>query len=160
MKTVSSVLLLISLLMVITACGNKEAGRAEKPDTEPDAEEEEITVENEVERNTYKLSSTVEDVISDPCFEDFGYLLFPVDRSVSEDMTLEEISSSSVYVWYNYIDPDKTVEIIQDLHDRAAAEEQIIPYGAGRQAQGWRQLLETGMRFLISGERIFPRHPQ
>lgn len=63
------------------------------------------------------------DVINDPYFEDFGRLLFPVDRSVSEDMTLEEISSGSVYVWYNDIDPDKTVEIIQSLHDHAAAGE-------------------------------------
>lgn len=73
---------------------------------------------------TYLRSSTVEDVVNDPYFEDFGRLLFPVDRSVPKDMTLEEISS--VYVWYNYIDPDKTVEIVQSLHDRAAAGEQVF----------------------------------
>lgn len=74
----------------------------------------------------YLRSSTVGDVISDPYFKNFGRLLFPVDRSVSEDMTLEEISSGSVYVWYNYIDPDKTVEIIQSLHDHAAAGDQVF----------------------------------
>lgn len=58
----------------------------------------------------YTTSSTVRDVVSNPYFEDFGRLLFPVDRSVSEDMTLEEVSSS-VYIWYSYIDPDKTEEI-------------------------------------------------
>lgn len=69
--------------------------------------------------NTHKYtrSSTVEDVLSDSYFEDFGRLLFPADIAVSEDMTLEEISSSSVYVWYNYIDADRTVEIVQSLHD-------------------------------------------
>ncbi|MCM1050302.1 MAG: hypothetical protein NC433_17980 [Clostridiales bacterium] len=61
--------------------------------------------------NIYQPSSTVGDVISDSYFTDFGRLLFPVDRLVPEDMTLEEISSSGVYVWYNYIDADKTVEI-------------------------------------------------
>lgn len=66
------------------------------------------------------------DVVNDPYFEYFGSLLFPVDRSVSEDMTLEEISSSSVYIWYNYIDPNKTVEIIQALHDQAEAGEQVF----------------------------------
>lgn len=52
--------------------------------------------------------------------------MFPVDRAVSEDMTLEEISSSGVYIWYNYIDPDKTVEIIQSLHERAVSGEQVF----------------------------------
>lgn len=41
-------------------------------------------------------------------------------------MTLEQVSSSQVYVWYNYIDADKTVEIIEDLHDRAASGEQVF----------------------------------
>lgn len=78
--------------------------------------------------NTHKYtrSSTVEDVLLDPYFEDFGRLLFPVDIAVSEDMTLAEISSSSVYVWYNYIDADKTVEIVQSLHDQAAAGEPVF----------------------------------
>ena len=69
-------------------------------------------MEQKESENIYMRSSTVGDVINDPYFEDFGRLLFPIGRSVSEDMTLEEISSGSVYVWYNYIDPDKTVEII------------------------------------------------
>ncbi|MCM1183057.1 MAG: hypothetical protein NC337_06770 [Roseburia sp.] len=74
----------------------------------------------------YLRSSTVGDVISDFYFGDFGRLLFPVERSVPEDMTLEELSSSGVYVWYNNIDSDKTVEIIQSLHDQAVAGEQVF----------------------------------
>lgn len=118
--------MLFSLLLVISACGNKQTDGAEKSDVKPDAGVEETVVEKETDRKTYTLSSTVGDVVNDPYFEDFGYLLFPVDRSVSEDMTLEEISSSGVYVWYHYIDPDKTVEIIQGLHDQAKAGEQIF----------------------------------
>lgn len=87
---------------------------------------EHFAVGKEDDRRIYTLSSTVGDVVSDPYFEDFGYLLFPVERSVSEDMTLEEISSSSVYIWYHYIDPDKTVEIIQALHDQARAGEPVF----------------------------------
>lgn len=126
MKTVSSILIVFSLILVISACGSKQINGVEKPDVKPDAGAEEIVVEKEDDKKTYTLSSTVGDVVSDPYFENFGYLLFPVDRSVSEDMTLEEISSSSVYVWYSYIDPDKTVEIIQGLHDQAEAGEQIF----------------------------------
>ncbi len=136
--------LLCCFAFVVSACGNSETGttlktdtesnidtesdieRASDIETESDMETENIIVEQNESDYTYLRSSTVEDVISDPWFEDFGRLLFPVDRSVSEDMTLEEISSSSVYVWYSYIDPDKTVEIVQSLHDHAAAGERVF----------------------------------
>ena len=47
--------------------------------------------------------TTVGEVTANPALKDFGRLLFPVDRSVRSDMTLEEVSSSSVYVWYSHI---------------------------------------------------------
>lgn len=142
-KRAGAVFLALCLAFSVTACGDSPASTAEKtgtepdmgtePDTrtEPDTGTEDAVVEHkEAENinrseNIYTRSSTVGDVINDPYFEDFGRLLFPVDRSVSEDMTLEEISSS-VYVWYNDIDPDKTVEIIQSLHDHAAAGDQVF----------------------------------
>ena len=37
-------------------------------------------------------------------------------------MTLADISSSNVYVWYSHIQPEKTVEIINRLYSDAAAE--------------------------------------
>lgn len=145
-NTVSFVWALCSLAFAVSACGNTETDITSKTDAESnaevvadegkdmevmaepeeDSETEEIILERKESGNTYSRSSTVSDVIKDPCFEDFGRLLFPVDRSVPEEMTLEEVSSGSVYVWYNYIDPDKTVEIIQSLHDHAAAGEQIF----------------------------------
>ena len=121
-----TVFLLFCLAFFITACGDTPVNTAEKADTEPDTGMEDVIMEQKESENIYMRSSTVGDVINDPYFEDFGRLLFPIGRSVSEDMTLEEISSGSVYVWYNYIDPDKTVEIIQSLHDHAAAGDQIF----------------------------------
>ena len=70
--------------------------------------------------------STVGEVVSDPAFGDFGRLLFPVDRTVTEDMTLKEVSSSSVYVWYNYIDASRTVSVVNELRERSLAGEQIF----------------------------------
>ena len=124
--------LLCCLAFVVSSCGNSETDTESdivtesNIETESDMETENIIVEQNESDYTYLRSSTVGDVISDPCFEDFGRLLFPVDRTVSENMTLEEISTGSIYIWYNYIDPDKTVEIIQNLHDRAAAGDQIF----------------------------------
>lgn len=124
-KAISGILM-FHLVFAISACGNNEVHVAEKTSEETDTGVEETAVQNKDTANMYMLSSTVGDVINDPYFEDFGRLLFPVDRSVSEQMTLEEISSSNVYIWYSYIDPDKTVEIIQNLHDRAAAGKRVF----------------------------------
>lgn len=74
----------------------------------------------------FTQDTTVGEVIHDPAFGDFGRLLFPVDRYISEDMTLADISSSDVYVWYSNIDADKTVEIVNNLKTRAGNGEQVF----------------------------------
>ena len=71
-----------------------------KPNTEIPAGNNGGTDNSPVE-NIFTTNSTVDDVISNPAFGDFGYLLFPVDRNVSRSMTLADISSSNVYVWYS-----------------------------------------------------------
>lgn len=73
----------------------------------------------------FTKNSTVGDIIADVSFKDFGRLLFPVNRTVPEDATLEEISSDDVYVWYSHIQPDKTVEIVNHLKARAEASQEI-----------------------------------
>lgn len=78
------------------------------------------------ENNYYNAQSTVADVINDPAFADFGRLLFPVDRNVSSSMTLAQVSTSSVYMWYPYIQAEKTVEILNYLHSQAARGETIF----------------------------------
>lgn len=116
----------IGISLMISACGSDYHVPGRGNNNIVGVSEEDAMGDKKDDDNVYTLSSTVADVIHDPYFEDLGRLLFPVDLTVSEDMTLEEISSSSVYIWYNYIDPDKTVEIIQTLHDRAASGEQIF----------------------------------
>ena len=61
----------------------------------------------------------VRDVMDNPAFAGYGRLLFPVDRTIPDDMTLEDVGD--VLIWYNYINPDKTVEIVNSLGERAAA---------------------------------------
>jgi len=70
--------------------------------------------------------TTVSEIINDPAFGDFGRLLFPVDRAVTGGMTLNEISSSSIYTWYSNIKAEKTVEIVNDLKARSEDGEQIF----------------------------------
>lgn len=78
------------------------------------------------ENNYYSSESTVSDVINDHAFGDFGRLLFPVDRPVSPSMTLAQVSTSSVYMWYPYIQIEKTVEILNYLHSQSAKGEKIF----------------------------------
>lgn len=83
--------------------------------------------------------STVREVICDPAFSGFGRLFFPVDRPISPDMTLRELSSSDVYLWYSEIRPETTVDILNTLWERASGGEQIF-YPLSR--------ADTGLFFL------------
>lgn len=66
----------------------------------------------------------VMDVINNKSFENFGNLIFPVDRTIDKNMTLEE--AEDLYVWYNYINPNKTVEIVNYMKEQADRENQIF----------------------------------
>lgn len=74
----------------------------------------------------FTVQSTVAKVISDPAFGDFGRLLFPVDRNISPSMTLAQVSTQNVYIWYPYIRVEKTVEVLNFLRSRAMDGERIF----------------------------------
>ncbi|HIS51928.1 MAG TPA: esterase [Candidatus Onthomonas avicola] len=66
----------------------------------------------------------IQNVMNNPVFGDDGHLLFPVDRTIPDDMTLED--AGDILVWYNDINPDKTVEIVNALGERAAVGDAIF----------------------------------
>lgn len=68
--------------------------------------------------------SKVIDVINNKSFENFGKLIFPVYRTIDKNMTLEE--AEDLYIWYNYINPDKTVEIVNYMKEQADSGNQIF----------------------------------
>ena len=70
----------------------------------------------------YTASSRISDVLSDPAFGEYGRLLFPVDSGYWSGDTLGDLRLT----WYNYIDPDKTVEIANALKSRAERGETIF----------------------------------
>ena len=97
-------------------------------------------------------NTTVGEVKNMAAFGDFGRLLFPVDRTVSDDMTLKKISNSSTYTWYNYIKPEKTVEIVNYLKNSAENGQQIF-YNiyTKDEMQADSSLRDTGL-FFFKGE--------
>lgn len=69
-------------------------------------------------------NTTVEEVIN--AFGSFGRLLFPYDRLQSFDMTLAEVSSSNVFIWYSNVLLSETIEVLQNLYHRVDSGEQVF----------------------------------
>lgn len=137
------VLLLAGLLISNASCGNLS-------ETQNGANNSGInsaTGEKRVNTDT-----TVGEIIANPVFEDFGRLLFPVDRTVTNDMTLAEISTNRIYTWYNYIQPEKTVEIINTLAESAENGQQIFyPIYSEEEMTADPSKRDTGL-FFFKGE--------
>lgn len=111
----------------IASCSTEETALNEpKPPTASPYANDENSHRQDVDYNYYNSQSTVSDVINDPAFGSFGRLLFPVDRNVIPSMTLAQASTSAVYMWYSYIQAEKTVEILNYLHAQATNGQQIF----------------------------------
>ena len=67
----------------------------------------------------YTLETKVMDVINDPVFEGYGRLIFPVDQVIDEDLELQDVGS--ILTWYNNVNPERTVEIVNYLKDQVSA---------------------------------------
>lgn len=74
--------------------------------------------------NVFTRDTKVNDVIFNRSFEDYGRLIFPMNREIDENMTLEQ--ASDLYVWYNNINPDKTVEIVNYMKKQIDENYQIF----------------------------------
>lgn len=66
---------------------------------------------------SFTRTTRISDVMNDPAFGNWGRLIFPVDEGYWSGETLEQLR----LVWYNYIDPDKTVEICNYLKAHAGS---------------------------------------
>ena len=100
---------LILLLCILVLTGGYGSMRPEKEEvTESMASEK-------TELEYYTVDSKITDVIQDSAFGDYGRLIFPLDASYYSGETLGQLQLA----WYNNIDPDKTVEIVNSLRARA-----------------------------------------
>ena len=119
---------LVSMLwMTLLAC----SGHAEEPQKE-----------SETMTNFYTRQTRINDVMNDPAFGDYGRLIFPMNTGYWSGTTLEQLALT----WYNYIDPDKTVEVCNYL--RAHADNCFIDIYTGAEKQSNSDLLNTGLFFF------------
>ncbi|MDO5346737.1 MAG: alpha/beta hydrolase [Lachnospiraceae bacterium] len=70
----------------------------------------------------YTKNSRILDVKRDPAFGTYGRLIFPADSYYCRGNTLEELD----LVWYSCIDPEETVEIVNDIKRRAESGEPVF----------------------------------
>ena len=88
------------------------------------AKSNEIDTHTSNDIKSFTRQTKIYDVINNESFDGFGRLIFPVDRTIDEDMTLQE--AEDLYTWYNYINPDKTVEIVNYFKQQADTGNQIF----------------------------------
>lgn len=119
---------LVSMLwMTLLAC----SGHAEEPQKKP-----------ETMANYYTRQTRINDVMNDAVFGDYGRLIFPVNTGYWSGTTLEQLQLT----WYNYIDPDKTVEVCNYL--RAHADNCFIDIYTEAEKQANPELRNTGLFFF------------
>lgn len=70
----------------------------------------------------YTTDTKISDVVNDPVFGKYGRLIFPVGGGYYSGTTLGELR----LIWYNNIDPAKTVEIANYMKGQAEADESVF----------------------------------
>ena len=104
---------LLSMLLVLSACQKQ---------TDTKADENRQTQGTEMTENYFTTDTKIREVLSDPVFGSYGRLIFPVNSRYYSGDTLGNLSMS----WYNDIDPQETVEIVNTMKERATAGEKIF----------------------------------
>ena len=72
----------------------------------------------------FTLDTKVIDVINDEAFEDFGRLLFPTNSNIDTTTTLR--NAENLIMWYNNINPNTTVDIMNYLKNQANSGNKIF----------------------------------
>lgn len=107
--------IIFSVILALTGCSG------EIPDI-PDSTATEESGSKNMETQAYTRSTSIDEVRNDPVFGNYGRLIFPVDEGYYSGNTLGGLS----LVWYNNIDPDKSVEIANYFREHAQASDTIF----------------------------------
>ena len=108
--------IIFSAILALTGCSG------EIPAAIPDVTLTEESSSENMETQEYTRGTSIDDVRNDPVFGDYGRLIFPVDEGYYSGNTLGGLN----LVWYNNIDPEKTVEIANYFREHAQAGDTIF----------------------------------
>ena len=117
----------LSILFCLTGCTAQEEiiNNAPAESNEEQEAPEEISVpemEADVIQEPFDENTEIETVKDDPVFGNYGRLIFPVDDWYMSGSTLGDLQLT----WYNNINPDETVEIVNTLWQRVKAGETVF----------------------------------
>lgn len=116
---------ILSFMLLLSGCGQtEESSRTNSSDANPSETAETGENGSSGDEEDYTLETKVMDVINDPVFGDYWRLIFPVDRTINEDLELQDVGE--ILTWYNNVNPDRTVEIANYLKDQVESGEQIF----------------------------------
>ena len=73
-------------------------------------------------RIPFTADTPIENVIRNPVFKNYGRLLFPLEKWYYSGSTLKQLR----LVWYNNMDPEETVEIVNTLWQRVSGGETVF----------------------------------
>lgn len=73
-------------------------------------------------QSNFTVDTKISDVIGDEAFDDWGRLIFPVNKNYCSGDTLGNLRLP----WYNYINPAHTVEIVNYMKDKTLAGNQVF----------------------------------
>lgn len=103
-----TILLIIAVMLLLTGCSKAKTFKKQEMN----------------DMSYFTKDTKVMDVINNKSFENFGNLIFPVDRTIDKNMTLE--TCDDLYIWYNYMNTDKTVEIVNYMKEQVDSGNQIF----------------------------------
>ena len=127
MKVQKLLAITLSIVFCLAGCATQWEIISDAP-VESDEEQEipeEISVlemETDVKQGPFDDSTEIDTVRNDPVFGNYGRLLFSVEDWYMSGSTLGDLQLT----WYNNIDPDKTVEIVNTLWQQANASETVF----------------------------------
>ncbi|MBF8970006.1 alpha/beta hydrolase [Streptococcus sp. NLN76] len=56
--------------------------------------------------------TSIQDLITNPIFEDYGHLLFPVDRFFDPQETIGDITDSQHFIWYSNLQVESSLAVL------------------------------------------------
>ena len=118
METKTFLAAAVCFIFCLTGCGVVQT--TEQADgILPSGESSQVEANPSMEETSgpFTVDSQIDEVIGEPVFEEYGRLIFPVDDGYWSGDTLGELQLT----WYNDIDPEKTVEIVNYLYEHAQA---------------------------------------
>ena len=155
-KSISTAALLVASCMNCLACSSDapvlelllphEGGRPPRFQCRLGVLLEEPSIISKTMDAYYNRQTRISDVMNDPAFDDYGRLIFPVNTGYWSGTTLEQLDLT----WYNYIDPDKTVEVCNYL--RAHAADCFIDIYTEAEKQANPELRNTGLFFFRAAD--------